>query len=280
MNQQVRPEPANTPPVFEDLGDGVTNDTLTGGGYPYPGLDSSKAKESKNNGSDNVKRRLILSLDGEIIREYRIGANEIHIGRKHGNDIQLNDLALSGRHAVITVQPDYVFIEDLGSTNGTMVNGTHIKKMPLDHGDIIQVGHHQLTYLCEDDARYEPTMFVKAEYDETQFVYTGSGIGPDDSIAKGLPLAGLRVISSVPAPKPVMELRKTYNTLGFQGKCMALITRSADGYTITAVKGFRSRRAMDIPLLNQGPLDTNQHLLSQGDIISIAGFELQFYYLR
>ncbi len=223
-----------------------------------------------------AEHKLILTLDGEVLREYNIDCNSLSIGRKHDNNIQLNDLTLSGRHALITAIPDYVFIEDLGSTNGTLVNGNHIKKVALEHGDIIQLGHHQLTYLSEIEAKYEPTMFIKAEFDETQVIYMEEADGA--KLLKGLPLGGLRVEKGS-VSKPVMELRKTYNTIGFQGKRMALITRGAKGYTITAVSSTRNRRATDIPLLNGEPLSSEQHLLEENDSICISGFEVQFYYL-
>lgn len=223
-----------------------------------------------------AKRRLILTLEGKIIREIPITNRNISIGRKHDNDIQLNDLTLSGRHAQISSVPDYVFIEDLGSTNGTLVNGNHVKKVALEHGDIIQVGHHQFTYMDESGNAYEPTMFVKAEFDETQFIYS-------DEIAtkavKGLPLGGFRTLET-PIAKTVMELRKTYNTVGFQGKRVALITRGTGGYYITSVVGTRSRRASDVPLLNDIVISTELTLLKENDIINIAGFEVQFYFLK
>lgn len=222
-----------------------------------------------------ARRRLILTLEGKIIREIPITDRPISIGRKHDNDIQLNDLTLSGRHAQISSVPDYVFIEDLGSTNGTLVNGNHVKKVALEHGDIIQVGHHQLTYMQESENSYEPTMFIKAEFDETQFIYA------DDiatNVVKGLPLGGFRTVGD-PSAKCVMELRKTYNTIGFQGKRVALITRGTGGYYITSVAGTRSRRTSDIPLLNNAVINTELTLLKENDIINIAGFEVQFYFL-
>ena len=178
---------------------------------------------------------------------------------------------------MITCIPDYVFIEDLGSTNGTLVNGNHIKKVALEHGDIIQIGHHQFTYLCQTDAKYEPTMFVKAEFDETQMIIPEWE--KNQNIVKGQPLGGLRTVNG-PNSKSVMELRKAYNAIGFQGKRMALITRGTKGYTIAAVVSTRSRRAMDIPLVNGNPLSTEQQLLKEGDIINIAGFEVEFYLIR
>ena len=228
--------------------------------------------------AEKTERKLILTLEGDVVREYTVNTRSLSIGRKHGNDIQLNDLTISGRHAMITSIPDYVFIEDLGSTNGTLVNGNHIKKVALEHGDIIQIGHHQLTYLSQTEAKYEPTMFVKAEFDETQMII------PDwdeagESIVKGQPLGGLRTLSG-PVPKSVMELRKAYNAIGFQGKRMALITRGTKGYTIAAVTSTRSRRAMDIPLVNGLPLGTEPQALNENDVINIAGFEVEFYFIR
>ncbi|NOX76060.1 MAG: FHA domain-containing protein [Gammaproteobacteria bacterium] len=223
-----------------------------------------------------IKHKLILTLDGEVLRELDVGCNNLSIGRKHGNSLQLNDLTLSGLHALITATPDYVFVEDLGSTNGTLVNGNHIKKVALEHGDIIQLGHYQLTYLSETEVKYKSTMFIKAEFDETQMIYMEEADG--GRLPKGLRLGGLRVAKGS-ATKPVMELRKTYNTIGFQGKRMALIARGTEGYTITAVSSTRSRRASDTPLINGKPLTSKQHLLKENDAICISGFKVQFYYL-
>lgn len=242
---------------------------------PNTPLEHGKITAVSKAATTDTKRRLILTLDGKIIREIPITSRNISIGRKHDNDIQLNDLTLSGRHAQISSVPDYVFIEDLGSTNGTLVNGNHVKKIALEQGDVIQVGHHQLTYLQESENAYEPTMFVKAEFDETQFIY-------DDAInahvVKGLPLGGFRTLGNS-VSKTVMELRKTYNTIGFQGKRVALITRGSSGYYITSVIGTRSRRTSDIPLLNGSAISTELTLLQENDVITIAGFEVQFYFL-
>ena len=151
-----------------------------------------------------MQSKLILTLDGEVINEYPIDGKVISIGRKHGNDVQLNDLTISGRHALISYAENQVTVEDLASTNGTLVNGNHISKTTLKHGDIIQVGHHQFTFLSQGDARYEPTMFIKAEMDETQMVLPEweSRI----EAIKEQPLAGLRMLNG-PLEKTIMELR-------------------------------------------------------------------------
>lgn len=228
--------------------------------------------------TDDHHRTLILTLEGNVIREYPIANHNLAIGRRHGNDIQLNDMTLSGRHALISIVQDNVFIEDLDSTNGTLLNGCHIKKVVLEHGDIIQIGHHQLTYLCEQDTPYTPTMFVKAEHDETQFIYSGDI--DEENLSKGNSLGVLKTVNKRQSPAgPVMELRKTYNTIGFRGKRMALISRGSSGYSITAITGSHSRRASDVPLLNGEQLDDSQQLLQPGDLITIAGYDLLFYLL-
>ncbi len=250
----------------------VPSDNESFVGTPF---ESSQVAQIPGANKTELNRKFILTREGTIIREFSLGSQNLSIGRKRGNDIQLNDLTLSSHHATISSIPDYVFVEDLGSTNGTLVNGNHVKKVALEHGDVIQLGHHQLTYLCENEAKYEPTMFINAEFDETQFIYDEEVL---ENTVKGLPLGGLYAPDGT-LKKPVMELRKTYNTIGFQGKRIALITRGTKGYSITSVVSTRSRRKSDIPLLNNKLLGTEQNMLKENDIINIAGFEVQFYYL-
>lgn len=222
--------------------------------------------------------KLILTLDGEVINEYPLQEKTISIGRKHGNDIQLNDLTVSGRHALINASlSDQVFVEDLGSTNGTLVNGNHIKKTLLKHGDIIQTGHHQFTFLNEGEAKYEPTMFIKAELDETQMVLP-EWESREESI-KGQPLGGLRTLNG-PLARSVMELRKPFSTVGFQGKKMALISRGLNNYSISEVRSSKNRRTLDHPLLNGEPLGPVPVDLKPNDIINIAGFEVEFFFIH
>ena len=223
-----------------------------------------------------MQSKLILTLDGEVINEYQLIDNIISIGRKHSNDVQLNDLTVSGRHALIAATLENKFIvEDLGSTNGTLVNGNHISKKTLKHGDIIQVGHHQFTFLSEGEAKYEPTMFIKAEMDETQMVLPEWESRAE--AIKGQPLAGLRTLNG-PLARTVMELRKAFSTIGFQGRKLALISRGLDGYTINEIMAAnKSRRGTDHPLINGEKLSPKPVELKSGDIINIAGFEVEFY---
>lgn len=92
---------------------------------------------------------LILSMDGLVLKEYQITKERTTIGRKPHNDIQIDNLAVSGEHAVIVTILNDSFLEDLGSTNGTLVNGQPIKKHFLQHNDVVELGKYKLKYVNE-----------------------------------------------------------------------------------------------------------------------------------
>jgi len=93
--------------------------------------------------------KLILSIDGSIIREIPLNKDRVTIGRKPQNDIPIENLAVSGEHACIVTILDDSFLEDLGSTNGTLVNGNPIKKHILQNNDVIEIGKYKMKYVVE-----------------------------------------------------------------------------------------------------------------------------------
>src|SRR5260221_5401469 len=96
--------------------------------------------------------KLILSMDGLVLKEIALTKERTTIGRKPHNDIQIDNLAVSGEHAVIVTILQDSFLEDLGSTNGTVVNGQPIKKHFLQNSDIIELGKYKLQYVNEAPA--------------------------------------------------------------------------------------------------------------------------------
>lgn len=91
--------------------------------------------------------KLIFLLDGNVIKEYPLDKERMSIGRRGSNDVHIDNLAISGEHAVIVTIGDDAFIEDLNSTNGTHVNKKQIKKHMLKHGDDINLGKYKLKYV-------------------------------------------------------------------------------------------------------------------------------------
>jgi len=221
--------------------------------------------------------KLILTLDGAVIREYPIEKESLSIGRKHGNDIQLNDLTVSGRHALIISMGEHIYVDDLGSTNGTLMNGARISKTLLNHGDVIQMGNYQFTFYDDTETEYEPTMFIQAEIEETQIINTNTNQNATE--IKGERLGGVKIING-PLAKKTLELRKPFNTIGFNGIKMAVISRATDHYTISTLKSSKLRRENDAPMLNGKMISTESIRLKEKDIIELAGTKMEFFYLH
>jgi hypothetical protein len=122
--------------------------------------------------------KLILSMDGLVLREIALDKERISIGRKPHNDIQIDNLAISGEHAVIITLLNDSFLEDLNSTNGTYVNGQPIKKHFLQNGDVVELGKYRLKYMNE--AAPEG---IAADFEKTTIL--GEGGRPEASPAAG-----------------------------------------------------------------------------------------------
>src|SRR5258707_1507559 len=105
--------------------------------------------------------KLVVSLDGVVIKEVQITKDKTTLGRRPYNDIVIDNLAVSGEHAVLQMVGADVFIEDLNSTNGTYINGKAVKKQLLTHNDTVEIGKYKIKYLVEDGTDYEKTMIMK-----------------------------------------------------------------------------------------------------------------------
>ncbi|WP_284207443.1 FHA domain-containing protein, partial [Chitiniphilus shinanonensis] len=108
--------------------------------------------------------RVLLCLDGNVIKEVRLVRDRTTVGRRPSNDIQIENLAVSGEHAMFNRVGRDVFIEDLGSTNGTLVNGKPVQRQLLNDGDEIVVGKYQLKFWQDADGGedFEKTMMLQA----------------------------------------------------------------------------------------------------------------------
>ena len=104
--------------------------------------------------------KLVVSLDGVVIKEVQITKDKTTLGRRPYNDIVIDNLAVSGEHAVLQMIGNDVFIEDLNSTNGTYLNGKAVKKQLLSHNDTVEIGKYKIKFLTEESSDYEKTMII------------------------------------------------------------------------------------------------------------------------
>jgi pSer/pThr/pTyr-binding forkhead associated (FHA) protein len=107
--------------------------------------------------------KMIVSIDGVVIKEVQLTKDRTTLGRRPYNDIVIDNLAVSGEHAVLLMTGNEVYLEDLNSTNGTYVNGKAVKKQLLQNADTVEIGKYKIKYINEAaNPGYEKTMIIKA----------------------------------------------------------------------------------------------------------------------
>jgi len=240
--------------------------------------------------------KLVLSLNGVIQGEYPLNKERISLGRKPDNDIQVDNLAVSGKHALIITILDDSFLEDLGSTNGTYVNGKLIKKHALRDGDVVGVGKHELKYVNEhatvDDEDFEKTMIIRpgsasaavaaAKAAEEAGAAVSRPLGKDTTSggtpipppsSSGMPVGKLQVLNGPIAGKE-LELTKALITLGKPGVQIAVISRRPQGYFLTHIEGDGQNN--NFPIVNGTAIGPQAYTMLNGDIIELAGIKMEF----
>ncbi|MDN3543062.1 MAG: FHA domain-containing protein [Roseateles asaccharophilus] len=212
--------------------------------------------------------KLVVSLDGVVIKEVQITKDKTTLGRRPYNDIVIDNLAVSGEHAVLQMVGNDVFIEDLNSTNGTYINGKAIKKQLLNSNDVVEVGKYKIKFLLEDSADYEKTMILKPGGTPSGFGMP-SAFGPLGTPASSASPASIRVLTGAAAGREV-SLTKVVTTVGKPGVQVASITKRPSGYVFAHVEGGAR------PTVNGAPLTGESIALKSGDVIELAGTQMQF----
>ena len=112
---------------------------------PIPVLRSGK--RSRGNANEVPFGKLVIIYGDQAGREYRLGPKRVLIGRTDQCDIIINDSSVSRKHASIESKDGRFLMQDLKSTNGTLVNGKSIDVHVLNHGDKIRIGRTVLQFL-------------------------------------------------------------------------------------------------------------------------------------
>src|SRR5450830_1690155 len=197
--------------------------------------------------------KMIVSIDGVVIKEVQLTKERTTLGRRPYNDIVIDNLAVSGEHAVLQMEGGEVYLEDLNSTNGTYVNGKAAKKQVLQNEDTVEVGKYKIKFV--NDAAtdtLDKTMMVKA------------GTGGIDSVQ-----AAIKVMSGAATGREV-PLTKVVTTIGKPGVAVAAITRRQRSFVVHHVEGAGN------PALNGASIGADPVALKNGDLIELAGTQMQF----
>jgi hypothetical protein len=219
--------------------------------------------------------KMIVSIDGVVIKEVQLTKDRTSLGRRPYNDIVIDNLAVSGEHAVLQMSGSEVHLEDLNSTNGTYVNGKAVKKQLLQNNDTVEIGKYKIKYVDESaDAGFEKTMMIKAGS-----VSPASAAMAAQPTASALPSAPASPVPSVNGAIKVMSgaaagrevpLIKVVTTIGKPGVAVAAITRRPHGFVIAHVEGVNR------PSLNGTAIGAEPVALKDGDVLELAGTQMQF----
>ena len=223
--------------------------------------------------------KMIVSIDGVVIKEVQLTKDRTSLGRRPYNDIVIDNLAVSGEHAVLQMSGSEVHVEDLNSTNGTYVNGKAVKKQLLQNSDTIEIGKYKIKYVNElTDEGFEKTMMIKAG---SAGLLAPAAVSPSASASAAASTFGaastsgaassaaIKVMSGAAAGREV-PLVKVVTTIGKPGVAVAAITRRPHGFVVAHVEGVNK------PSLNGAPIGVEPVALKNGDVLELAGTQMQF----
>jgi len=253
-------------------------------------------------------------MDNLVLKEIPLDKERITIGRKPQNDIQIDNLAISGNHAVIVTILNDAFLEDLNSTNGTYVNGRPIHKHFLQDGDVIELGKYRLKYikeagpsLAQED--YEKTMVLRPEMlrkpSAPAAAATPAAASPALRPAVEPPRPSIPPSPQVtPSPTPTAALAAPAAPAAAQPAPLPLgaiqvLTGSNAGKSLDLVKSLTTLGKPGVqvaviarrphgyflthvegaryPSVNGIPISNQAHPLKDHDIIELAGVKMEFF---
>jgi len=220
--------------------------------------------------------KMIVSIDGVVIKEVQLTKDRTTLGRRPYNDIVIDNLAVSGEHAVLQMTGNEVYLEDLNSTNGTYVNGKAVKKQLLQNSDTVEIGKYKIKYINEvAGPTFEKTMILKAGALPPMPpppAPASAGAAPA-SAAQAADLgqlnAAIKVLSGAAAGREV-PLVKVVTTIGKPGVAVAAITKRPYGFVVAHVEGANK------PTLNGAAIGAEPVTLKHGDLLELAGTQMQF----
>lgn len=230
---------------------------------------------------------LVISIDGAVIKEVQLAKERTTLGRRPYNDIVIDNLAVSGEHAVLSIVDGTVIIEDLRSTNGTYVNGQPILRQTLNHGDLLDIGKYKIRFVQQQvsassrsalaaiAAAVEATRPAPLAEDLPSQFSTQTPSGFDHTLPPSMAglatrQAAIRMLNGNAAGREV-PLVKVVTTLGKPGVAVASITQKHHGFVLAQLEG-------DSPSLKLNGQEIGRRAmpLQHGDTVELAGTQMQF----
>jgi len=202
---------------------------------------------------------LVVSSDGVETQHVHLMKDRTTLGRRHHNDVALSDLSVSGMHCVFERERSgAIWLTDVGSTNGTYVNGERIQRRQLEDQDVVTVGIYSIRFLLQ------PPVAVAGQTSPMRLEALGA---PGRA---GAQKASLRVLEGVAQGRDV-PLVKTVTTFGKPGDAVVAVYHRRHGYYVALVE------AGEQPALHNGqPIGTDAAPLADQDVLELGDSRLLF----
>lgn len=220
--------------------------------------------------------RLVIFHEGSMVKTVPLTKAKIRLGRRPHNDVHLDGLAVSGQHAEITLAKTFAMIEDMGSTNGTYVNGIGVQRKTLHDGDMIVLGNFMLKFLAEP-AVLSPSEPVTSEVASTPALDAAPAV---DSAEEGAPTvlvpmpavqgAHLQILSGVHQGKN-LPLLKEVTTIGKTNSVIVQVKRQGNRFVLVYQSGLPMPVVNGIRMTPDTPCP-----LRYGDIVDLADVKLRY----
>ncbi|HEY6084572.1 MAG TPA: FHA domain-containing protein [Nitrospira sp.] len=223
----------------------------------------------------SANAKLLVKLQGQGSRVIDIQGDNFLIGRKTTNDLPIDDHTVSGQHAKIMKVQSVYFLQDLGSTNGTLVNGKSIERHQLRDADVITIGQHRIIF-------QEPVTHETAQPQGSEHLDRTMVISSKSSPASSPTISAKVLVTDGKTDRLEYHLTKPVNVIGardgaairltawFAPKSAAQISQKGGSYFVSLAPGGKR-------LLVNGKEVVGQQQLKNGDQIEVAGILLTFY---
>jgi len=233
----------------------------------------------------SITNKLVLRFKDTIVQEYPLENEETTIGRKPSNTIEIDNLAVSSLHARVLQIGAKTILEDMGSTNGTLVNNKAIRKHVLQHGDVIVIGKHSLAFVDVNAVDIPELPVEEDDMDKTMIISAKdreSMLSAPQSRGSQMPLGAVQILTG-PQTGKNFDLTASITSIGKGdickiqvkgltiGKQAAIITRRPNGYHIAYLEGFSKVK------VNGSSVGGESVTLKDGAIIELGDMKMEFF---
>jgi pSer/pThr/pTyr-binding forkhead associated (FHA) protein len=244
--------------------------------------------------------KLVVKFESSVLKEVAVGAREVSIGRSPENGIVIDNPAVSNYHARVFNEEGRMMLEDFGSMNGTFVNGQRVKMISLKPGDSVTIGKHTIVVTeSREISGMEPagshsngaswptvpkineTVMLDTK-ERREFLQKVAAVGESAQVAPGRLKIATLVVRKGKTDRGEYNLTDKLTVVGksamatvklkgwFAPKAAAQITRRDDNSYYLGPAG-------KVPSINGRPIP-RPTILTSGDLIEVAGVQLEFLY--